>query len=265
MSEKVYRYLFEVPENGILEAYEHFPRGFEIVETKPDGSYVIAVYSSEGKPEAPFPLIGEEVVEYRDWKEYYKPIHVSEKTVIVPPWEAENFASSEGKTILVIKPGKAFGTGLHETTQLSLKLLEMEDLKDKSVLDVGCGSGILSIFAAKRGAKRVLAIDIDPLAVEETEENAELNKVSQKIETLEGGADKVEGTFDVVVANLEIHIFREVLKDIVPKIGGVGIFSGLYKVADLIEFLQMLEKFGFKPTLVIEKNDWYAVRAVRNG
>ena len=265
MTERVYRYLFEVPQEGILEAYEHFPNGFEIVETKPDGGYVIAVYSSEGKPDAPFPLLREEVVEYRDWKEHYKPIRVSERTVIVPPWEVENFVPSGGETVLVIKPGKAFGTGLHETTQLSLKLLEMEDLKGKSVLDVGCGSGILSIFAAKRGADRVVAVDIDPLAVEETKENAELNGVSQKIETLEGGADKVEGTFDAVVANLEIHIFREVLKDIVPEIGRVGIFSGLYKVDELIEFLQMLKGFGFKPTLVVEKNDWYAVRVVGNG
>ena len=262
MEQKLYRYIFKLPEEQLLKAYEEFPKGFEIVEHSPSGDYVIAVYSEGELEKFPFHLVRKEEVVYRDWREYYKPIPISEKTVIIPPWEAAK-EKWKDKTAIIIKPGKAFGTGLHETTQLSLRLLEKEELKGKSVLDVGCGSGILSIFAAKRGAKRVTAVDIDPLAVEETKENADLNKVSDKLEVLRGGPDSVEGTYDVVVANLEIHIFREVLKDIVPKIGEVGIFSGLFRVEELIEFLQMLKEFGLKPNEVIEKNDWYAVRAVR--
>jgi len=264
MQNKVYRYIFELNEEKILEAYENFPQGFEIVEHTPEGNYKIAVYSEGELEKFPFHLVRKEEVKYRDWKEYYKPVRISEKTVVIPPWEVANPEFSD-KLAVVIKPGKAFGTGLHETTQLSLKLLEGENLKDKRVLDVGCGSGILSIFAAKRGASEVVAVDIDPLAVEETLENAELNKVKGKIKALQGGAEVAEGTFDVVVANLEIHIFRDVLKDIVPKIGNVAIFSGIYRLGELIEFLQMLEGYNLKPTLVIEKNDWYAVRAVRNG
>jgi ribosomal protein L11 methyltransferase len=164
----------------------------------------------------------------------------------------------------MIKPGKAFGTGLHESTQLALKLLEEESLEGKRVLDIGCGSGILSILAAKRGAKEILAIDIDPLAVEETEENAQLNKVGDIIKAQRGEPKDIEGTYELVVANLELPIFERVLDDIVPKIGESAIFSGIYKTGELIKFLQMLEERKLKPTKVIEKNDWYALRVVKN-
>ena len=256
------RYIFKIHEEELLKAYEEFPQGFEIVEKKPQGEYLIAVYSESKLDKFPFHLVREEKVVYRDWREYYKPIEVSEKTVIVPPWEVANERWAD-KTVIVINPGKAFGTGLHESTQLCLKLLEETDLRDKTVLDIGSGSGILSIFAAKRGAKEVLAIDIDPLAVEETLENAKTNKVLERIKALKGEPKDIEGTFDVVIANLEIHIFREVLKDIVPLVGKEAIFSGLYKLGELIEFLQMLEKENLKPTKVIEKNDWYALKCER--
>jgi len=258
----MYRYLFRLKEEDLLKAYENYPEGFEIVESKPNGDYLIAVYSENELDRFPFHLVRKEKVKVRDWREYYKPVEVSDKTVIIPPWEVASERWAD-KTVLVIKPGKAFGTGLHETTQLSLKLLEEEDLKGKTLLDVGCGSGILSIFAAKKGAKRVLGIDIDPLAVEETEENSKLNKVS--VEVLKAGPERVEGTFDIVVANLEIKIFRKVFKDIAPKIGQVGIFSGIYKFDELLEFLHMLKDFGLKPTKVLEKKNWYGVRVVRDG
>ena len=90
-----------------------------------------------------------------------------------------------------------------------------------------------------------------------------MNKVS--VEVLEASPEKVEGIFDVVVANLEIRIFRKVFKDIVPKIGEVGIFSGIYRFDELLEFLHMLKEVNLKPTKVLEKNNWYAVRVVKDG
>lgn len=257
----MYRYLLKLKEEQLLEAYENFPQGFEIVENKPNNGYVIAVYSQNELKNFPFHLIRKEEVKLRDWKEYYQPIEISENTVVIPPWEVAN-EKWASKTALVINPGKAFGTGLHETTQLSLKLLEKENLKGKSLLDVGCGSGILSIFAAKKGAKKVVGIDIDPLAVEETLENAKVNKV--ELQALKASPKEIKEKFDVVVANLEIHIFREVLEDILPKIEKVGIFSGLYRLEELVEFLRMLVGKGVKPTLVLEKNNWYAVRVERD-
>jgi len=252
----MFRYILQLKEEELLKAYETFPEGFEIVEQTPEG-LKIAIYTDEEK-KFPFHLVRKEEVKHKDWKEYYKPIEVGKNIVIVPPWEVANSKFAQ-KEIVVINPGKAFGTGLHESTQLCLELMEELDFKGKKVLDVGSGSGILSIYAAKRGADKVVAVDIDPFAVEETLENAKTNKVEEKIEAFQGSAKDVEGTFDVAIANLEIHIFREVLKDIAPKIGGVGIFSGLYRVDELIEFLQMANKLGLKPKKVVEKNDWYVL------
>ena len=257
------RYLFKLREEDILKAYENFPEGFEIVENKPSGEYIIAVYTEEELKSFPFHLMGKEEVVYRDWKEYYKPVTISDKTVVIPPWEVANGEFAD-KTALIINPGKAFGTGLHESTQLTLLLMEEEELRGKRVWDVGCGSGILSIFAAKKGAKEVLAIDIDPLAVEETVENAKLNKVEGVVKAQKGEPKDIEGTYEVVVANLELPIFEKVLKDITPKIGGIAIFSGIYRLGELIDFLKLLEEQKLKPTKVVEKNDWYALRVVKN-
>ena len=257
MTEKGWwRYIFQISEEELLKAYETFPEGFEIIEQTSTG-LKIAIYTKEDR-EFPFTIVEKQKVEPKDWKEYYKPIKVGKSIVIVPPWEVANNSFVQ-KELIVINPGKAFGTGLHESTQLCLELMEELDFKGKKVLDVGSGSGILSIYAAKKGADKVVAVDIDPFAVEETFENAKANKVEEKIEAFQGSAKDVEGTFDVVIANLEIHIFREVLKDIAPKIGGVGIFSGLYRVDELIEFLQMANKLGLKPKRVVEKKDWYSV------
>jgi ribosomal protein L11 methyltransferase len=253
----MWRYLIELKEEELLKAYETFPEGFEIVEKKPNG-YLIAIYSEHGDKKFPFHLVRKEEVKYKDWKEYYKPILIGKDVVIVPPWEVAK-PEWENKTVLVINPGKAFGTGLHESTQLSLQLLSELDLKGKKILDVGCGSGILSIYCAKKGASEVVAVDIDPLAVEETVENAKVNKVSEKIKAFQGSAKNVNGTFPIVVANLEIHIFREVLKDIAPKVEKFGVFSGIYKPKELAEFITLLDREGLKPIKVIEKNNWYGI------
>jgi len=257
----MWRYLLEIKEEDLLKAYEAFPSGFEIAGQIP-GKYLIAVYSENDNENFPFHLIRKEQVQYRDWKEYYKPILVGEDVVIVPPWEVAN-PEWRDKTVIIINPGKAFGTGLHESTQLSLQLLAELEMKDKKVLDVGCGSGILSIYCAKRGASEVIAVDIDHLAVEETSENAKTNKVQEKIKIIQGSAKDVEGNFPIVVANLELHIFRNILKDIVPKVGQYAVFSGIYKPAELAEFIMLLDREGLKPIKIIEKNDWYGVLAVR--
>ena len=245
-----------------MEAYETFPEGFEIVNHG-EGFIDIALYTEEDKPpkeNPPFELVRKEKVTFKDWKEYYKPIEVGD-AVIIPPWE--DTSKFEGKTVLVINPGKAFGTGLHESTQLCLKLLSETDLKGKTALDVGCGSGILTIYALKKGAKFVKAIDVDRFAVEETEENAKANGVADRLEVCHCGPEKVEGTFDVVIANLEIHIFREVLKDIAPKVGDKAVFSGIYTKKELEEFLNLMGEFSLKPVRIEEKNDWFGILAQR--
>ncbi|NPB05342.1 MAG: 50S ribosomal protein L11 methyltransferase [Aquificae bacterium] len=257
----MFRFVLHLKPEDLLKAYETYPGGFEVVRTYPDGSLDIAVYSEERPQSFPFPLVAEEEVRTKDWREFYKPVEVGRETLIVPPWETRR---PEDKTVVVIKPGKAFGTGLHESTQLCLELMEELDLKEKTVLDVGSGSGILSIFALKRGAKKAVAVDVDPLAVEETLENAVLNGVADRIEVLQGGPSAVKGIFDLVLANLELKIFKRFLDQIAPKVGKEAVFSGLYGERELEDMLRLLERFNLEPLKVASKNDWHAL-LVRRG
>ena len=109
-----------------------------------------------------------------NWKKYFKPIPVGEKLLIRPNWE--NGYDAQGRTVLHLEPGLAFGTGTHETTRLCMELLEQYVKPGASVLDVGCGSGILSVAALLLGAERAVGVDIDELAVKTAVQNAELNQ-----------------------------------------------------------------------------------------
>jgi len=142
-----------------------------------------------------------EPVPDRDWHERWKasiaPVTVGAVT-IVPPWLP---APDGAGIVLVIEPGQAFGTGHHETTTGCLAALQELDLDGRSVLDVGTGSGVLAIAAARLGASRVVGVDTDPVAVEAATVNADLNVVEVTVGL--GSLDAVEGVFDVVVANLD--------------------------------------------------------------
>ncbi|MCH5352052.1 MAG: 50S ribosomal protein L11 methyltransferase [Acutalibacter sp.] len=136
-----------------------------------------------------------------NWKKYFKPIPVGEKLLIRPIWE-ENF-NANGRTVLDLEPGLAFGTGTHETTRLCLGLLEKYVTPDCDFLDMGCGSGILSVAALLLGAKSAVGVDIDPLAVKTAVENAKTNGVEDKFTGICGNlAEKVTGKFHVVAANI---------------------------------------------------------------
>lgn len=140
-----------------------------------------------------------------NWKKYFKPIKVGEKLLIRPTWEDEYDA--EGRAVLHLEPGLAFGTGTHETTRLCMELLE-KYLEDKdTVLDMGCGSGILSVAALLLGAESAVGVDIDPLAVKTAIENAEINSVGDKFEGICGNlTEKVTGKYNVVLANIVADI-----------------------------------------------------------
>ncbi|MFI5292451.1 MAG: 50S ribosomal protein L11 methyltransferase [Candidatus Limnocylindrales bacterium] len=138
------------------------------------------------------------------WKEHFPVIRVGRRVVIRPTWRRHRRSSDE--VVIALDPGQAFGTGLHPTTRLCLAAVErLADggrVAGASVLDVGCGSGILAVTAARFGARRVLGLDIDPLAVEATISNARRNHVVRRVAAREGSLPTDDGPFDVVLANL---------------------------------------------------------------
>lgn len=163
-----------------------------------------------------------------NWKKYFKPIPVGEKLLIRPIWE-EGF-DPQGRAVLNLEPGLAFGTGTHETTRLCMELIERYLSPGCGFLDMGCGSGILSVAALLLGAESAVGVDIDPLAVKTAVENAKLNGVEERFTGICGNlAEKVAGSFQVVAANIVADVVIELTRD-VPKFlapGGVYIISGI--------------------------------------
>ncbi len=149
------------------------------------------------------------------WKEYYKPLHIGERIVIVPAWE--RYEKREGEVIVSMDPGMAFGTGTHETTRLVIGLLEKYTQKDCSVLDVGTGSGILAICASKLGAGDCRAYDIDPVAVRVARDNVESNDcdniVCEQSDLLKS-VEKREGGYDLITANIVADIIIRMTPDV---------------------------------------------------
>lgn len=164
-------------------------------------SFLEERFQAEG---IPFALSQDSCVEedwINNWKKYFKPIPVGEKLLIRPLWEEEY--DPQGRTVLHLEPGLAFGTGTHETTRLCLELLEKYITPGVDFLDMGCGSGILSVAALLLGAKSAVGVDIDPLAVKTAQENAKTNGVEDRFTGICGNlAEKVTGKFQVVAANI---------------------------------------------------------------
>jgi ribosomal protein L11 methyltransferase len=195
------------------------------------------------------------------WKAYYKPIEIGEKMVIVPAWE--KYDAPEGKLVVRMDPGMAFGTGSHETTRLVIGLLEKYVKGGERVLDVGCGSGILAICAAKLGAKECFAYDIDPVAVKVARENVKdsgIDNVKCDVSDLLRGVDRTGGTYDVICANIVADIIIRMTPDIGVHMGdnSVILASGIIteRAADVIE---CFEKYGLRIVEKAEENGWCAL------
>ena len=185
-----------------------------------------------------------------NWRQYFFPIPVGEKLLIRPTWRDEIDAGE--RKIINIDPGLAFGTGNHETTRLCLAQLERYVTESSTLLDVGCGSGILSIAGVLLGAERAFGVDIDPTAVRTAKENAELNNVSDKCTFVAGNlTDKVEGTYDVVAANIVADAIIMLSKDVRKFMNenSVYIMSGIIesRLDDVLGAIE--ENFEIKETL----------------
>jgi ribosomal protein L11 methyltransferase len=163
-----------------------------------------------------------------NWKRFFKPVQVTSRFVVKPPWS--KIRLKRGQIPIDITPGMAFGTGTHATTILCIQALE-ERLQKRglSVLDVGTGSGILSIIAAKLGAKEVWGVDIDGVAVENARENVEKNHVSDIVKIRKGSIGNLQKKFDVVVANIDLKSLRRVRRPLLSHLKNQGflILSGI--------------------------------------
>lgn len=195
------------------------------------------------------------------WKEYFKPARISKSLVVKPTWG--DYEKQEGDLVIEIDPGMAFGTGTHETTSLCVRMLEEYQKKGDKVLDVGCGSGILSIAAALLGAEDVLGVDIDPTAVEVSRENISLNHVDDVCRAAYGDLTKgIDYKADIVVANLMADLVMMLADDVAKHMTGDGYFisSGIL-VEKEIQVADHLRGKGFAIMEVREDGGWCCIVA----
>jgi len=198
------------------------------------------------------------------WKQYYHPVKISERFTIVPTWEQYTPVSTD-ELIIELDPGMAFGTGTHPTTVMCLQGLEKVIKEGDTVVDIGTGSGVLSIGAALLGAKNVHALDLDEVAVRSAQENVALNKVEDKVAVFHGNLlDTVKEPADVVVANILAEIIMSFTDDAftIVKPGGLYVTSGIIG-AKRDEVKVALEASGFIIEEVLLMEDWVAIIARR--
>jgi ribosomal protein L11 methyltransferase len=190
------------------------------------------------------------------WKDHYHFFALSPRLAVCPSWET--CTPKPGQSVIRLDPGMAFGSGTHETTRLCLSLMELFLKPEHSVLDIGCGSGILSIAAALLGANRVVGVDIDPIAVRTARENAANNSVRATF--IEGDLNAgLPGPFDLVCANIVADVIIRLAPDIpallAPK--GVCILSGII-AQRAPDVLQALLATGLMPAITRETGGWIA-------
>lgn len=195
-----------------------------------------------------------------NWKKYYKPVPLGRVTV-VPAWE--KYTPADGEVVIRMDPGMAFGTGTHETTRLVIRLMQDEIRGGERVLDVGTGSGILSICASKLGAGHINAYDIDPVAVRVAKENALADgctNVDVGVSDLLAGVDRTGGKYDFCVANIVADIILRMLPDVGDLLapGAPLILSGIIAPrAD--EIREAVRAEGFAIERELTENDWVAM------
>ncbi|AZV63500.1 50S ribosomal protein L11 methyltransferase [Peribacillus frigoritolerans] len=199
------------------------------------------------------------------WKKYYNPVKISERFTIVPTWEDYTPVSSD-ELIIELDPGMAFGTGTHPTTVMCIQALERTVTPGDLVVDVGTGSGVLSIAAALLDAKRIQSLDLDEVAVQSAKQNVEINNVQDKVSVSQGNLlDGVNEQADIVVANILAEVIMRFTDDVakVVKPGGYFIASGIIqtKKQDVKEAI-IASGFTVEETILME--DWVAIIAKRN-
>jgi ribosomal protein L11 methyltransferase len=206
----------------------------------------------------------EEVVgdAWRDaWKEHFEPFRICAGVVVCPPWREA--AAAAGEHVVILEPGRAFGTGLHETTSLVAEVLHDTPLAGARVLDVGCGSGVLALVALSLGASEARAIDADPDAVAVTRENAARNTVGDRVVADDAPVERLTERYPVVLANIEARTLAQLAPAIVARVapGGRLVLSGI--LAEHVapdQLAQVRRAFAsLREREVRRKGEWIAV------
>lgn len=274
--EKKSMYIDIVPDLGeddgkaVVSSYVDMERSVEEMEQSiQTGLDELAMFTNLGERKLSFDVTDDEDW-INNWKAYFKPFRVTDDIVIKPTWETLDEVK-EGDIVVDIDPGTAFGTGSHETTKLVIQGMEEYLHEETELLDIGCGSGILSIIGLKLGAKHAVGTDIDPIAVEVAKENAAVNQIEEgKFDVYEGNLIDDEalqkevglGAYDVVVANiladviipLSAHVSKFMKKD------GIFISSGIIDIKkDEVE-AALLEN-GFEIVKITQMGDWFSFQA----
>ncbi|WP_454053562.1 50S ribosomal protein L11 methyltransferase [Clostridium sp. Marseille-Q7071] len=193
-----------------------------------------------------------------NWKKYYKPTKIGDKIIVKPIWE--NYEPKDNDVIVELDPGMAFGTGTHETTRMCIKSLEKYVDKNSVVFDIGTGSGILSISASKLGAEKVIAVDLDPVAVDSARKNVSYNHIDN-VEVLHGDLmEVVEGKADIVAANIIADVIIFLAEDVKEFIKREGYFisSGII-LSRQEDVINKLKSCGFEILEVINDGEWACI------
>lgn len=198
------------------------------------------------------------------WKKYYHPVKISERFTVVPTWEEYTPVSSD-ELIIELDPGMAFGTGTHPTTVMSIQGLERFVKSDDVVIDVGTGSGVLSIASAMLGAKKVTALDLDEVAVESAKMNIKLNKVHSVVNVFQNNLlEGIQEKADVIVANILAEVivrFTDAAAQCL-KPGGYFITAGIIQQKK-DEVKESIESAGFQIEETVQMEDWVSFIAKR--
>lgn len=195
-----------------------------------------------------------------NWKKYYKPTKIGNKIIVKPIWE--QYEAEKDNIVVELDPGMAFGTGTHETTRMCVEALEKHVTPESTVFDIGTGSGILAITAAKLGAKEVIGVDLDPVAVDSAKKNVEFNDINN-IKIMHGNLmDVVEGKANIVIANIiaDVIIFlaEDVKKFILPN--GYFIASGIINDRK-DDVVNKLVECGFNIVEINTLGEWVCIAA----
>ena len=198
-----------------------------------------------------------------NWKQYFKPFKIGDNIVIKPTWE--EYKANEEDLIIEIDPGMAFGTGSHETTSMCISALEKHLKSGMEVFDVGCGSGILSIVAAKLGARNVTAVDLDELCIKASKDNVQINQVMDIVKVEKGNLlDTIESRADIVVANIIAEVIVEIVGDLEKFLNPNGLFIASGIIEEKIPMVEEILLDNDFEILEIEAlNDWSLIVAKR--